>query len=167
MGDSLFNVRSATTLDIPMLIELRGLLLDGTSASYSSRSPEACARWRAAYRTWLSSTLGANDNVRVLAVEHRDSGQVIGCATGIIDARAPTAANPNGLSGWVQSVVVAPQFRARGIARELMTTLLRWFDNREVRTVVLQTTEGGAQLYSALGFQPSNERLLVRQEAPI
>jgi hypothetical protein len=47
-----------------------------------------------------------------------------------------------------------------------MTTLLRWFDNREVRTVVLQTTEDGAQLYSSLGFQPSGERLLVRQETP-
>ncbi len=165
MGESFFNVRSATDLDIPMLIELRAVLLDGTNASYSSRTPAACARWRAAYRAWLNGTLGTNDNVRVLAAEHRDSGQVIGCATGIIDSRAPTAANPNGLSGWVQSVVVAPQFRARGIARQLMTTLLRWFDNRDVRTVVLQTTEDGAQLYSALGFQPSNERLLVRQES--
>lgn len=164
MGDLSFNVRSATTLDIPMLIELRGVLLDGTNASYSSRTPEACARWRAAYRSWLNSTLGANDNVRVLAVEHRDSGQVIGCATGIIDWRAPTAANPNGLSGWVQSVVVAPQFRAKGIARQLISTLLRWFENRDVLSVALQTTEDGAQLYTALGFQPSNERLLVRQE---
>lgn len=166
MSDAFFIVRSATTIDVPMLIELRAFLLDGTDASYSSRTPEAQARWRAAYRTWLTNTLGTNDNVQVLAVEHRDSGQVIGCATGIIDARAPTAANINGLSGWVQSVVVAPQWRAQGIARQLMRQLLRWFDNREVATVVLQSTPEASRLYAALGFEASTERLLVRQGIP-
>ncbi|KGK83391.1 GNAT family N-acetyltransferase [Stutzerimonas degradans] len=166
MSDAFYIVRSATTADVAMLIELRAFLLDGTDASYSSRTPEGQARWRAAYRGWLTNHLGANDNVQVLAVEHRDSGQVIGCATGIIDARAPTAANPNGLSGWVQSVVVAPQWRAQGIARQLMRQLLRWFDNREVATVVLQTTPDASRLYATLGFQTSTECLLVRQVRP-
>ncbi len=152
-------------VDVAMLIELRAHLLDGTHASYSARTPAEQARWRAAYRSWLGGTLGTNDNVQVLAAEHRESGQVIGCATGIIDARAPSAANVNGLSGWVQSVVVAPQWRARGIARQLMQQLLRWYANREVATVVLQATPGAEGLYRALGFEPSHEHLLIRQEA--
>lgn len=164
MADPLCNVRSATSADVTMLIDLRAHLLDGTAASYSARTPAEQLRWRAAYRNWLSGTLGTNDNVQVLAAEHRESGQVIGCATGIIDTRAPSAANINGLSGWVQSVVVAPQWRAHGVARQLMQQLLRWFANREVITVVLQTTEGAERLYETLGFTPSNERLLIRQE---
>lgn len=164
MNEPFFVVRSATTADVGMLIELRALLLDGTSANYSSRTPEDRARWRAAYRSWLTSVLGANDSVQVLAVEHHESGQVIGCATGIIDLRAPTPVSVNGRSGWVQSMVVAPQWRQKGIATQLMAHLLRWFGNRDVFTVVLQTTVGAERLYETLGFIPSNERLLIRQE---
>lgn len=165
MAEPLFNVRSATAADVAMLIELRAHLLDGTAASYSANTAAEQARWRAAYRSWLASTLGTNDNVQVLVAEHRESGQVVGCATGIIDVRAPTAANLNGLSGWVQSVVVSPQWRARGMARQLMQQLLRWFDNRGVTSVVLQTTPGAEELYLGLGFEPSSERPLIRQEA--
>lgn len=163
MSGSLFTVRNATVADVAMLIELRAHLLDGTAASYSSRTPEGQARWRAAYRSWLSGTLGTSDNVHVLVLEHRDLGQVLGCAIGIIDVRAPTVATLNGLSGWVQSVVVAPQWRGKGGARLLMQQLLRWFDNREVASVVLQTTPGAEQLYLCLGFEVSTEHLLVRQ----
>ncbi|WP_413043858.1 N-acetyltransferase family protein [Pseudomonas sp. YJ42] len=167
MSESLFAVRNATGEDTAALIELRALLLDGTGASYSSRSPEGTARWRAAYRNWLADNLGSNDSVRVLVAEHQASRQIIGCATGIIDVRAPTSVNPNGLSGWIQSVVVAPQWRGHKVAKQLMQTLLRWYANRDVATVSLQTTDGAFRLYQTLGFSPSAERLLIRQEVPV
>ncbi|WP_312932358.1 GNAT family N-acetyltransferase [Stutzerimonas nitrititolerans] len=167
MDDSLFTVRNATADDIVWLIELRALLLDGTSASYSSRSPEDSARWRTAYKQWLRAHLGVHDGVQVLAAEHRASGQVVACATGIIDLRAPTFANPNGLCGWVQSMVVAPHWRTHGIAMRLMDGLLRWFGNRDVATVVLQTTEDASRLYERLGFRPTDECLLIRQEVSV
>ena len=63
MADRPFNVRSATLADVAMLIELRAHLLDGTDASYSARTPTEQARWRAAYRSWLTGTLGTNDSV--------------------------------------------------------------------------------------------------------
>lgn len=164
MTESLFAVRNATVDDIGALTELRALLLDGTGASYSSRTPEGAAKWRAAYRSWLSSILGMHDNVQVLVAEHRESGQLVGCATGIIDIRAPTSANPNGLAGWVQSVAVDARWRGRGIANQLMHVLLRWFTKRDVATIALQTTDGASRLYEKLGFIPSGECLLVRQE---
>ncbi len=46
-----------------------------------------------------------------------------------------------------------------------MQQLLRWYANREVATVVLQATPGAEGLYRALGFEPSHEHLLIRQEA--
>lgn len=166
MTSSLFLVRHATADDIAALTELRALLLDGTGASYSSRTPEDAAKWRAAYRSWLAGVLGTHDNVQILVAEHRASRQLLGCATGIIDMRAPTSASPNGLSGWVQSVVVAPPWRGRGIANQVMQVLLRWFANRDVATIALQTTDGASGLYGKLGFAPSGECLLVRQEVP-
>ena len=92
---------------------------------------------------------------------------MLGCATAIIDQRAPAPGCLNGLSGWVQSVVVEPQWRNQGIARMLMQQLLRWFTNRGVGSVVLQSTEAAGTLYQALGFEISDERLLIRQEASV
>ncbi|MNV98584.1 putative acetyltransferase [compost metagenome] len=103
--------------------------------------------------------------MQIFAAEHRESGQVLGCATAIINQRAPAPGCLNGLSGWVQSVVVAPQWRNRGIARQLMQHLLRWFAIRGVGSVALQSTEAAGTLYQALGFAVSDERLLIRQEA--
>ncbi|MFU7548377.1 hypothetical protein ACM9NK_30620, partial [Pseudomonas paraeruginosa] len=74
-----------TQADLPSLVELRAYLLDDSNASYSSKTPEDAARWRAAYRTWLSSRLSESDCVQILAAEHKESGQVLGCATAIID----------------------------------------------------------------------------------
>ncbi|MDT4855459.1 Acetyltransferase (GNAT) family protein [compost metagenome] len=159
------NIRVATQVDIDSLILLRAYLLDGTSASYSSRSPEDTERWRATYRDWLTSRLKESDCVLILAAEHRDSGDILGCATGIIDQRAPAPGSLNGLSGWVQSVVVSPQWRKRGVAWELMQHLLRWFSNRGIATVALQSTTLACSLYESLGFVGSGERLLLRQEA--
>lgn len=159
------TVRPATLADLTSLVELRAHLLDGTSASYSSNTPEDSAQWRTAYRTWLGSRLSESDCVQILAAEHKESGKVLGCATAIIDQRAPTPGCLNGLSGWVQSVVVEPQWRNHGIARQLMRHLLRWFSNRGVNPVVLQSTEAAGTLYQTLGFAASDERLMIRQEA--
>lgn len=165
MEQSFFTVRPATQADLASLVELRAYLLDGTAASYSSKTPEDAARWRAAYRTWLSTRLDESDCVQLIAAEHKKSGKVLGCATAIIDERAPAPDCLNGLSGWVQSVVVDPQWRGQGIARRLMQYLLRWFSNRGVACVVLQSTEAAGRLYQNLGFTISNERLLILQEA--
>lgn len=108
MEQSFLIVRPATQADLASLVELRAYLLDDTAASYSSKTPEDAARWRTAYRTWLSSRLNDSNCVLILAAEHKESGQVLGCATAIIDQRAPAPNCLNGLSGWVQSVVVEP-----------------------------------------------------------
>jgi ribosomal protein S18 acetylase RimI-like enzyme len=60
-------------------------------------------------------------------------------------------------SGRINSVYVKPQFRRRGIARELMLTATGWLRDAGCVVVRLNSSEEGVHLYSSLGFKPRRE----------
>lgn len=105
MEQSFFTVRPANQADLARLVELRAYLLDGTNASYSSKTPEDAARWRAAYRTWLSSRLSESDCVQVLSPPSTRSPARYWVArppssTSAHRCRAASTACPAGCSRW-------------------------------------------------------------------
>lgn len=53
---------------------------------------------------------------------------------------------------WIGMVLVLPEYRGRGIARQLMQHALRYLDDRGVRCVKLDATDMGKPLYEQLGF---------------
>jgi GNAT superfamily N-acetyltransferase len=54
---------------------------------------------------------------------------------------------------WIGMVLVAPEFRRQGIARQLMEQALRLADERGVARVALDATAMGQPLYRQLGFE--------------
>ncbi|RMR22675.1 hypothetical protein ALP90_02221 [Pseudomonas amygdali pv. ulmi] len=159
MSNASWKIRPATPSDIEVLVALRAHLLDGAStASYASRTSEERLRWKAAYRDWLKPVLAGGEHTRI-AVADRD-GEVVACATGLIDSRPPAPDCLSGWCGWVQSVVVSPPCRRQGMAERLMHELLQWFAERGVTKVLLETTPAAEALYRKLGFVRSVEGLL-------
>lgn len=153
------KIRSAARSDIDVLISLRAHLLDGAEGpGYASRNADESHRWKAAYRVWLSQVLEADDRTQIIVADN--DGEVVGCATGIIDRRAPAPDCISGWCGWVQSMVVSPSWRRMGIAESLMHELLKWFSLMEVTKVVLESTHVAEAMYRKLGFSPNSERLL-------
>lgn len=69
----------------------------------------------------------------------------------------------NGRSGWVQTVVVDPNWRGQGVGEKVMNYLLSWFQEQEVGKIVLQTTAVAKTLYGKLGFEETGEDLLYKQ----
>lgn len=57
----------------------------------------------------------------------------------------------------VVNVYTEPQWRGRGIARALMTTLMAWARERGFDRVLLHASDDGRPLYASLGFVPTNE----------
>ncbi|UDM48807.1 GNAT family N-acetyltransferase [Cupriavidus sp. MP-37] len=160
MPKTSWTIRTAALPDIDALVSLRAHLLDGASAeSYASRTPEESRRWKAAYRQWLIQVLVGDERTRVVVGEQ--GGEVLACATGLIDLRPPAPDCLNGWCGWVQSVVVAPVCRRQGIAERLMRELMQWFAGRGVAKVLLETTPAAQALYRRLGFVLSQEDLLI------
>lgn len=141
-------------------MRLRGYLLSSGDGLYVARGPEEDAVWRRAYRDWLHRVLTRpEDRVHVAVVGTPQA--LAACAIAVVDERAPTARCPNGLVGWVQTVVVDPRWRRRGLGTLVMGHALDWLRGRGASAVVLQTTGSGAPLYRRLGFVPTGEDLLT------
>jgi len=81
-------------------------------------------------------------------------GCVFGRRTPRRELVATGAALPYGEGqGWIAMVLVAPAFRGRGLASELLNEGIAWLHARGLRPV-LDATPAGAQVYQRLGFVP-------------
>lgn len=65
-----------------------------------------------------------------------------------------------GDSTWCSNMYVKPEFRRRGIARALLSRMLRDDRDAGARTAVLLATHSGALLYPALGYEMIGTLLL-------
>jgi GNAT superfamily N-acetyltransferase len=65
-------------------------------------------------------------------------------------ATAATFPYDNGF-GWISMVIVAPDWRRRGLARRLMTECIESL-RRQGRAALLDATPAGAEVYARLGF---------------
>jgi GNAT superfamily N-acetyltransferase len=60
----------------------------------------------------------------------------------------------------ILNVYTEPEFRQRGIARQIMLTILAWAKENGLRTVNLHASDEGRHLYEKLGFEATNEMRL-------
>jgi GNAT superfamily N-acetyltransferase len=59
------------------------------------------------------------------------------------------------------NVYVYPEYRRRGIARQLMREILAWCKTQGFAHVTLHASDQGRPLYESLGFEASNEMKLT------
>ena len=60
----------------------------------------------------------------------------------------------------ILNVYTDPDYRRRGIARQLMQTMIAWCKQEGFARVTLHASDDGRHLYQSLGFEPSNEMRL-------
>ncbi|MDE9493468.1 GNAT family N-acetyltransferase [Xenorhabdus bovienii] len=150
-------IRKAELNDIEELILLRSRLLDDTHYCYSSHTLEEQKVWKKNYRSWLIDNLNRKEWINILVAENHNDKKLYGCVTGIIDHRAPAQDCLNGLSGWIQSMVVLPELQRSGIGTKLIQQLLMWFLALEIKKITLQSTVNSEIFYTSVGFLKSDE----------
>ena len=115
------------------------------------RMVEVASPWLAraladgSYRHWLA----LDSSVRVAG-----GGGVLLC---------PWPPNPKDICterALILNVYTEPEFRNRGIARQIMLTILAWVKEQGLRSVNLHASEQGRLLYEKLGFKATNEMRL-------
>ena len=147
------TIREASLSDIPEILRQRRRMYEDmhytdrialdTIASLSSAYLET-ALANGSFRAWLAA-----DGDRIIA-----GGAVI---------VSPWPAHPYDLEcrrATILNVYTDPEFRRRGIARQLMQTMIAWCKREGFARVTLHASDNGRHLYESLGFEPSNEMRL-------
>jgi len=60
----------------------------------------------------------------------------------------------------ILNVYTEPEYRRRGIARQIMEVMIAWCKKEGFTRVTLHASDHGRHLYESLGFEPSNEMRL-------
>ena len=102
--------------------------------------------------THMETGLADGSVVYWLAVEE---AQIVGMGCISFFMLPPNDWCPNGTTAYVGNMYVVKSHRKQGIARLILSHLLREADERGCERVLLNTTEMGKPLYKAMGFEDS------------
>lgn len=109
--------------------------------------------WRGKFAQYFRGKKAADCGDLFLAF---DGAEAIGCVVvSILDDYRNFVFDMK--SAWVNAVFVKPEYRRRGIGRELMRMAIEWARRRGCRRVRLRTSDDGRALYASLGFAAGRE----------
>ena len=146
--------REATLADVPELVRLRLALM---RSMHPVERPEEFCDTTARY---LERALV--DGTFVAAVTESE-GRLVASSGMCLFLRLPLPESQAGLEGYVLNMYTEPEWRRRGLARELLHRLVEVARARGVHRLWLHATEDGRRLYEDEGFCPNPsamERLL-------
>lgn len=139
------SVRPAHLEDAGEVIRLAALMYEAMGLDASGEA------WRRTATDELRRRLG-RDVIVYVVDDPEHPGRLAATGAGSIAVRLPGPANPSAQVGYIQWISTDPAWRRRGLARSITVSLLRWFSERQVRSVELHATPAGERLYRELGF---------------
>ena len=147
-SSDLITYRRATVEDVETLAALRW-------AMETERHPELQVdrdTYFAAVRASIRGEIERGAHIDFLA---ESGGEAIACAVLIWWTLLPSLMELHRTRGYVSSVYTKPEYRRRGIARQLMENLMACAREMGMSRLILYASEMGRPLYLDLGFVPS------------
>jgi GNAT superfamily N-acetyltransferase len=109
-------------------------------------------------RPWLARALADGSYRHWLALD--SSGRIAGGGGVLLCPWPASPRDPCTQRAVILNVYTEPEFRKRGIARQIMLTILAWVKQQGLRSVNLHASDEGRPLYEKLGFEATNEMRL-------
>jgi len=144
--------RKATADDLEALARLRYTMQAERQADHPS-DPETWETYLAAYRDAFTNQIAQGGFDAWLA---EDNGQAVSCVILLWWRTPPVFDQLVRRRGMVSSVYTLPEYRRKGISRQLMLLLIAHAKELQIRRLVLWASEMGRPLYEGIGFEPSN-----------
>jgi GNAT superfamily N-acetyltransferase len=144
--------RMATPADIETLADLRWQM-QAEWQPEEANAPGAREGYIATYRAEMLPELEAG---RLRAWLAEDADRPIAAVTLIIWLVPPSLDQPHRERAQVSNVFTQPEYRRRGISRELMLRLIANARELGIQRIILWASEMGEPLYLGLGFEQSH-----------
>lgn len=154
MGCEVLVIREATLNDLPLLIEQRRHMYQDMGYPDNTRMEDM----EHAFGLWLHDNL-EDGHYRNWIVETTDGQIAAGAGLWLVEW-PPQMMDFSPYRGYIMNVYTEPGFRKRGLARQLVQTILSWCSAQGIHTVSLHASPEGRPVYESLGFCPSNEMRL-------
>ena len=156
-NDSMLQYKIATSEDIAELMQIRLEML--REVNFLSKDYPFSEDFYSYSRDYFLN----GQHTTVLAVDEKDeeNGKTIGCATLCYMEFMPTFSHPTGKRAPLMNVYTAPDYRGQGIARRIVEWLLEEAKCRGITEISLDATASGRPLYRKLGFQDSEECMVL------
>jgi ribosomal protein S18 acetylase RimI-like enzyme len=150
-----FSIRRATKNDVPAISRM-GATLTRSHQAYDARRFLLVDHLEEGHAKWLGSAVDHPDTVLYVAQaeSERSQGEIVGYALGRIEGRDWITLIDR--HGALHEVFVAPEWRGRGIGRELVGKVCSELGRLGAPRVVLWTAwqnETAHRLFEKLGFR--------------
>lgn len=147
-------INNAQIEDVPALVKLLNALFSIEQDFHPDELRQTAG---------LSLIIQNPDNA-IIKVARNQEGHVIG----MVSAQLVISTSQGSTSAWIEDMVVSDQYRAQGIGRQLLTSVLQWAkDKGATRAQLLVDLDNEAALgyYDHLGWQASRmgmRRLILK-----
>ncbi len=152
----MFETRLATEADAELISEQRCRMFVDSGQGNEARLKEVAEN----FVPWVRERLIDGRYVGWLTTE--DKRVVAGAGMLWMDF-PPHWMDPEPVRAYLLNVYVEPEFRGRGLARELLEMAVNDARRRGIKVVSLHASKFGKPLYERNGFEPTNEMILWRE----
>jgi GNAT superfamily N-acetyltransferase len=107
---------------------------------------------------WLQRALAEGAYQGILA--ENENGRVVAGGGVFLHSWSPRPGDDNDRRPVIVNVFTEPEFRKKGLARQVMSLIIQSLREQGFRSVVLHASDEGRPLYESMGFVPTNEMRL-------
>lgn len=153
-----YRTRLATPDDASVLAEMRRLMF----VAMGRPDDERMRQMAEAFSLWVADAI--RRGVYIGWVVEAAEGASIANAGLFLLEWPPHLRDVGVVRGYILNVWTDPEHRRRGIARDLMATVMSEARRRDIRVLTLHASDEGRQVYEKLGFRVSREMMFVEPE---
>ena len=145
------TIREATLDDVEQIVTHRRRMFE----DMGNKDSEGLSRMITTFRPWVIERMQRKVYHSWLAC-NAEGKVVAGSDVWLIDWPAGQF-DVSMYRGYILNVYTYPEYRRRGLARQLVQMCTDWCYTHDVQIVTLHASDEGQKVYEGLGFTPTNE----------
>jgi L-amino acid N-acyltransferase YncA len=150
-----FKMREATLEDLTLLVRHRRVMFVEATGARGDKELDAMDE---GYKRHIQKSLPIG-NFKAWIIETKKH-EIVGTGGITVYEQPPRPQDETLRYVYVHSIYTEPEFRRRGIARTILTTIVDYCRAKNFKTLTLHAVEASRPLYESFGFKPTTEMRL-------